>query len=177
MKKIISLLLLAVIMLSASFAYAGSFEITAEIPVSCAYLGGSFALYDGEKEIDRVQIKSGGSGKLSVTLNTLDYFSYKVRQADMDNASVDYDETEYDVQIVTILDEEERPSYCLTVNEGRNGKKVDAIVFKNYTNDIPQTGDTNSMLLWGCIAATSVIAIFVVLKFRKEDKAEDGKDA
>lgn len=172
MKKIIAILL-ALMLLMTSAAFADHLEIKAEIPVSCVGIGGTFALFDGDEQVDQVHINSGGKDNLSVTLNALDYFSYTVRQIDMNKPNVDYDVTEYTVKVTTILDEDENPIACITVYEGVDSKKVDEIVFKNYNTDIPQTGDNSDMFLWGGLAAGSIGTIALLLIFAKKKKKEN----
>ena len=166
-------MLLALLLLMTAAVYADSLEINAEIPVSCIGVEGTFALFDGNEVVDKVYIAPGGTETLSITLNALDYFSYTVRQIEMDKPNVDYDETEYTVKVTTILDEDDKPVACISVYEGEDGKKVDEIVFRNYNTDIPKTGDESDMLLWGGLAGGSLAVMALLILFAKKKKKED----
>ena len=174
MKKLIALLLIAAVMLSVVPAFADSFNINAKVPVSCVGEGGTFAMFEGDNEIDRIQLKGGEKGSLTVNLNSLDYFEYIIKQVDMDNEVIVYDEAEYTIKIVTILNDDDEPIPCITIfNE--DGKKLDEIVFRNYTPDVPKTGDDNNIAIWAGLATTAVCGIFAVLILgkRKEQKKNE----
>ena len=161
-------------MLSAVPAFADSFEVKAEVPISCIGEAGTFAMFEEDKEIGRIHLKGGEKGVLSVGLTSLDYFEYLVKQVDMNSEEIEYDETEYTVKVVVILDDEDRPIPCISIYD-EDGKKIDEIVFRNYLPDIPKTGDDSNLLLWGGIAAVALCCMMVVLILgkRREDKRSE----
>ena len=175
-KKIILLLLAAVLILSAVPAFAGSTDVTAKIPVSCIGIEGSFALFDNDEVIDSIHLKGGESGTLQVELTTFDYFTYTVSQIEMNDPDVDYDCSVYTVKVMTLLDDEDNPTFSVTVYDSEGNEKKDELIFRNYLPDVPQTGDDSDMLLWGGLlaASTAGIVLMILLLKRKEHK-HDGK--
>lgn len=169
MKKLIALLLIAAVMLSVVPAFADSFNINAKVPVSCVGEGGTFAMYEDGREVDRISLKGGEKGAFSVSLTSLDYFEYIIKQVDMNNEVILYDEAEYTVKIVTILNDDDEAVPCITIYD-EDGKKLDEIIFRNYAPDVPKTGDENDLFLWAGLAAAAVCGIFVVLILGKRKK-------
>lgn len=175
MKKIITILLVLLLLMTAA-VYADGIEVKAEIPVTCIGETGTFVLLDESGEVDRITLGGGTGGTLGITLKALDYFTFTVRQVDMDEPNVDYDRTEYTVDVVTILDENDEPVACISVYEGEDGKKVEEIIFRNFNNDIPKTGDENSLLLWGCLlAAASAGIIMLILPLKRKERKGNEK--
>ena len=171
MKKIILLLIAAVLAMSAP-AFAAGLDIRAEIPVSCIGEGGTFALFDGEEAIDEKVIAPGGTESLCVRLDSLDYFSFTVRQVGMDDDMVDYDGTVYEVTVVTVLNEDDTPYACISVRNAEGGEKAERIVFENRLKDVPRTGDESDLLLWSGvgIGALACSILTLVITKRKGEK-------
>ena len=93
---------------------------------------------------DTITLDNSGKGEFKIKITEPGTFVYRVYQEKGTDPNIDYDESQYDIHVCVMNDENGKLMYTISVNYADSDVKPEEITFKNADTDAPTDTSTDT---------------------------------